>query len=220
MLAREILANENALADVPIFPLAQVVLFPGARLPLHVFEPRYRTMLKDTLERHRLITVPLVAEPLATDAEGRPIISTIAGLGYVSEHRSLADGRSNIVIEGIARVELAELPFVAPYRRARAKVIIDHARSYGTIERTALVMAASDLVREMRSEDPRFAFEVPLDADVGSLANACAFTLVIEPRTRQAILEERDAAARARMVTTAIFAQKSERRTSEPEVLH
>src|SRR5579883_1951111 len=51
---------EAALAELPIFPLPHVVLFPRALLPLHVFEPRYRAMLKDALETHRAIAMAMV----------------------------------------------------------------------------------------------------------------------------------------------------------------
>ena len=55
---------EAALADLPVFPLPQVVLFPHAMLPLHVFEPRYRTMLAHCLATHRIMAVALVTVPL------------------------------------------------------------------------------------------------------------------------------------------------------------
>ena len=51
----ELESLEAAVGELPIFPLAQVVLFPRAIMPLHVFEPRYRRMLADCLARDRVM---------------------------------------------------------------------------------------------------------------------------------------------------------------------
>src|SRR5687767_10804602 len=87
-----------ALEELPLFPLPKVVLFPRALLPLHIFEPRYQTMLRDCLETHRAMAVVLIADPHALDAHGHPPISTVASVGTVVEHQPLEDGRSNILL--------------------------------------------------------------------------------------------------------------------------
>src|SRR3954452_1889609 len=87
---------EAALSAIPIFPLPQVVLFPEAALPLHVFAPRYRTMLQECLATHGALVVAQVLR--GEDEHGRPRIATIAGGGLVVESRALPDGRSNIVV--------------------------------------------------------------------------------------------------------------------------
>ena len=118
MSIRSMVLPEAALADLPVFPLPQVVLFPHAMLPLHVFEPRYRAMLKDCLETHKLMAVALVLDANDRDEHGNPRMAQIAGVGLIVEHQQLPDGRSNILLHGQGRVRLEELPFVPPYRRA------------------------------------------------------------------------------------------------------
>ena len=52
----------RALSSIPIFPLPEVVLFPGGQLPLHVFEPRYRTMLEDCLKTHGALVLAMLVD--------------------------------------------------------------------------------------------------------------------------------------------------------------
>ena len=113
----------DALSAIPVFPLRQVVLFPEAMLPLHVFEPRYRAMLKDCLATHGALVIAQIIN--GEDEHGRPRIASIAGGGIVVEHQALADGRSNIVVLGQARLELEELEpdESRPYRMARATIL-------------------------------------------------------------------------------------------------
>src|SRR4051794_32714358 len=110
--------EEANLEDVPVFPLPHVVLFPDSMLPLHIFEPRYRTMLADCLAGS---TKAIVIAQI--DRRGGRI-AQVAGAGVIVEHQSLPDGRSNIVVAGRTRVRLDELmieePPRYPYKRARA----------------------------------------------------------------------------------------------------
>jgi ATP-dependent Lon protease len=103
---------------LPLFPLPNVVHFPGTRLSLHIFEPRYRQMLLDLLARpaeERRIGMLLVARPLEG---GEPEILEPGCAGKVIRHDPLPDGRSNIVLEGEFRFAIEEeLPGLA-YRRA------------------------------------------------------------------------------------------------------
>src|SRR5256885_1554044 len=95
---------------VPIFPLPKLVLFPGTLLPLHVFEPRYRDMLADTLaNERRLIAVAQLKPGWESLYEGRPEIYDVAGVGRIVQHKKNPDGTYDIVLEALARVQLREL---------------------------------------------------------------------------------------------------------------
>ena len=108
-----------ALSALPLFPLP-TVLFPGAMLPLHIFEPRYRQMIRDALESHRALAVVLIKNPALVDEHGHPAIADVAGAGVIVDHAELPSGRFNVLIRGRARVRISELPFIEPYRRAGA----------------------------------------------------------------------------------------------------
>ena len=197
-----------ALGSLPIFPLGQVALFPNALLPLHIFEPRYQAMLRDCLATHGAMAIAHVEDPADVDELGNPKISAIAGAGYIVEHESLAGGRMNIVLRGVARVTLEELPFVSPYRRARAIVVPEPKSAVATSDRTALLGAATAFAAAVRKHDASFSFQVPVDLDDAALADACAHHLLVDPAARQIVLERLDVGDRVRVVTSELVLQR------------
>lgn len=85
----------------PLFPLP-VVLFPGALMPLHIFEPRYRALLADCAEgNHRFALVE-------SAADGSPVPGSVGTVARIRAIQPLPDGRSNIVISGEQRVTLVD----------------------------------------------------------------------------------------------------------------
>jgi len=86
------LDNPSALTSLPIFPLANCVLLPGGLLPLHVFEPRYRAMVKDCLATHKAMAIALISETGGRDANRHPAIEGVCGLGVIIDHVELPDG--------------------------------------------------------------------------------------------------------------------------------
>jgi Lon protease-like protein len=103
--------------SIPIFPLAGALLFPRAHLPLHIFEPRYRTMIQDALAGERLIGM---IQP--RDQKEPPALFEVGGLGRIAAADPLDDGRYNIVLEGIGRYRIArELKVETPYRQVEAQ---------------------------------------------------------------------------------------------------
>jgi ATP-dependent Lon protease len=195
---------EKALDELPIFPLPRLVFFPNTMLPLHVFEPRYRKMLADCLETHGAMAVVRL-EPSRTGPEK---IAKVAGAGIVVHHEQLADGRSNLVLAGSARVSLEELPFLPPYRRARATLLECVRSRVPEKDQTSLIAAATDFVREVRRHDSDFSFELPQSRSAGILADVCAAHLIVDADVRQRLLEELDDAVRVRAVIEELAAQR------------
>lgn len=196
---------EAALDELPIFPLPEVVFFPGVRLPLHVFEPRYRMMIQDCLTSHKAIAIAQLLP--GEDPTGFPRLAKIVCGGVIVEHQPLPDGRSNILVEGVARLELDELPFVAPYRRARARVLEDEGTLVPEGDRSALVSAATSFARAVRKHDSSFSLKLPEEGDSTRLADLCAFQLVVDVKARQRILEELRPATRVRLVIEELMVQ-------------
>lgn len=203
----------DALDELPLFPLPEVVLFPRALLPLHVFEPRYRAMLRDCLRTHGALAV-VQLDPAQTvgGADELPRIARVAGAGLVIEHEPLPDGRSNILVQGTARVALEELPFEAPYRRARATVLEDTGDGFvPDADIAALIHAATSFASEVKRRDPRFSFRLPSESPPpAALADLCAFHLVIGAEARQAVLEELDPRRRVLRVIRELSTQSLE----------
>lgn len=198
-----------ALGELPLFPLPQAVLFPGAVMPLHVFEPRYKTMIRECLASHRTLSVVQIPDAEALDAHGEPVIASVAGVGLIVDHAELADGRFNILVRGRARVRLEELPFVPPYRRAKATILAS-SEDAGVAERdvSALVANATAFVTIVRERDHEFDFRLPRGASPGFVADICAHHLVIDARERQAILETLDLSERVARVTEVLALQR------------
>jgi len=194
---------EGALEALPLFPLPRIALFPRAILPLHVFEPRYCAMLADALATHRCIAMAMVVD----EDEEPPAIARVAGVGEVVQHEELPDGRAHILLRGLARVVLDELPFVSPYRRARARVLVELPTAVSEVERAALQAAAAGFVAEVRRRDLDVELELPEGLDVGGIADLCAQHIVLDAEIRQEALEQLDVASRVRLVTGELVSQ-------------
>jgi Lon protease-like protein len=197
----------EALGELPLFPLPQTVLFPGAILPLHIFEPRYRAMVHDVLETHRTMAVVMITDPRPIDAFGHPQIAGVAGVGTILDHVELPGGRYNILLRGRARVRLRELAFVPPYRRAAAEVLEPPAEGVSQSDLSALISSATLFASFVRERERKFEFRLPRDAPAALVADLCANHLVLDPRERQAVLETLDPGARVRRVAEALAMQ-------------
>jgi ATP-dependent Lon protease len=164
-------------------------------------------MLAHCLATHRALVVARVADEGDRDDAGRPRFALVAGLGFIVEHKALPDGRSNILLQGRARVALAEIASGDPFRRVRATVLADVPTRVGETDRTSLIAAATSFAGELHRHAD-FSFSLPKDADEGAIADLCAQHLLFDPAVRQAILEERDIAVRVRKVTAELAMQQ------------
>ena len=198
----------EALRELPLFPLHHAVLFPGALVALHVFEPRYRELVRNVLASHRALAIAHVIDP-AADMGGTPLIAEVAGVGTIVEHMELPGGRFNIVLRGRARVRLHELPFEPPYRRAEATVISAPNPTVPSVEMAALTAATTAFAKLLRERDPDFKLRIPKDAPPSLVIDACAHHLVINPAERQSILETIDVRQRAQRVTEVLTVQRA-----------
>lgn len=196
-----------ALETLPIFPLPQTVLFPGALLPLHVFEPRYRAMVKDCLATQKMMAIALIRERGERDALRHPAIEPVAGVGMIIDHAELPDGRYNILLRGRARVRMDELPFIPPYRRARATLLHAAAGEPDSRELAALLASAAAFAADIRARDPEFDFRIPPHTPAAAAADLAAHHLVLDARERQSILEMLDVPLRVRRTTEALALQ-------------
>ena len=99
------------MGTVRLFPLPNAVLFPQVMQPLHVFEPRYRQLAVDALAGDRFIAMALLAPGWQTDQSGTPPIHPVACLGRIIAEQRLADGRYNLLLRGMSRIQIAhEIP--------------------------------------------------------------------------------------------------------------
>ena len=100
--------GDLSVRELPLFPLPEVVLFPNEVLPLHIFESRYRTMLKSVLETDSLFGV----------VKWDPNTKSMANVGccaHIIKHQTADDGRSNIITMGQQRFQILEIVRSTPF---------------------------------------------------------------------------------------------------------
>ena len=85
---------------IPLFPLPTTVFYPNTSLPLHIFEPRYRSMVADALNGKGEIGMILLRPGWESDYQGTPEIMTIGCAGKISSHSQLPEGKYNILLSG------------------------------------------------------------------------------------------------------------------------
>jgi len=178
---------------IPVFPLAGAILFPRAQLPLHIFEPRYREMVRDALARDQLIGM---VQP--RDRSERPALFEVGCLGRITGSEELEDGRFNIVLEGLGRFRVArEADVTTPYRQVDADS--GGFDDLGSPEPLAIAQRA-ELEQEARRYADALGYAVDWEAvtrlDDEMLVNGIAQIAPLDIGSKQALLEAADIAER------------------------
>lgn len=108
---------------IPLFPLPNVVFFPKTYIPLHIFEPRYRQMVQESLERERLIGMVLLKEGWEEGYEGNPPIYEVGSVGRIVRWKAFDNGSFTLVLHGLAKFTVQEENYDKPYRQGRIRPI-------------------------------------------------------------------------------------------------
>ncbi len=193
---------EGETALVRLFPLPNLVLFPHVLQPLHIFEPRYCQMLEDALGADRLIATVLLEPGWEQDYEGRPPVHSTVCVGRVVSHSCEGEARHNILLLGVRRARiLDELPMEREYRQAEVLWLGDHYPSEPAGQRQQL---RRGLITNFRSYLPtsqgvQEQFEQLLNSQVplGVLTDIVAFTMNLDLRVKQQLLEQLNVDRRA-----------------------
>ena len=127
--------------EAPVMTLPGVTLFPGTLLPLHIFEPRYRRMLRAVLCSHRMFVVAMQKRGCAQE-----IPAAVAGLGFVRVCVDHEDGTAHLVLQGHARVELTGMTSAYPFPVSGLRSLQAATRDSVAID--ALMAKVRDLVTE------------------------------------------------------------------------
>lgn len=190
---------------IPVFPLPGALLLPRARLPLHIFEPRYLQMLDDALKtKHRLIGM---IQPREVPGAAEKRLHAIGCAGRLTGFSETEDGRYMVTLSGISRFRvLQEVQGFTPYRRCQVDWA-PFARDLGGAESDAGFKRA-----EFMAGLKRFFEALDLSTDWGSLKGAdeellinslsmlCPFT----PEDKQALLEAPSLTTRRETLVTLI----------------
>ena len=184
---------------LPLFPLPNLVFFPGTRLPLHVFEPRYRQMVSDALESDNRFGIVLLRPGWETDYYGAPAIHDCGTMGTIEQAVPLEDGRFNVLVRGDVRFRVVEEIGSAPYRTARvvASPEVQREAAEAWPQREWLADLARQYIKYLPEQSAVPEIEmVGLDA----LTNALIMSINVDVEEKQKLLEIDDLIARAEKI--------------------
>lgn len=192
-------AHPDSEFVLPIFPLPNLVFFPSTRLPLHVFEPRYRQMITDALASDKRFGIVLLRPGWETDYFGAPAIYDYGTIGTIEQAVPLDDGRLNILVHGDVRFRVVTEISTSPYRTARVEMCpeVQRAAEQAYAQREWLAELAHQYLTYLPDQ-----MAVPEIETVGldALANALIMSLNLEIEEKQKLLEIDDVIARAEKV--------------------
>lgn len=200
----------RALRRLPLFPIEDVVLFPHSLIPLHIFESRYRKMVRDVLGSNRLVAISLQLEKENPDLESLPRVASVASVGELVLAQELPDGRFNLVVRGRARIGIdEELPSEEPYRLIAAHEIPDESASKTTEinEADAALRALVGGLAESIPDGGDLLKHVAAAQDSpAALANVIAASLIADAKARQRLLETTDVFERLERLSNEVVA--------------
>lgn len=192
--------------QVRLFPLPNLVVFPHAMQPLHLFEPRYVQMLKESLSGDGLIAMatltPVAGASLTSE---RPPISSNVCIGRILTHSEVEEDRHNILLVGIRRAKLiAEIDQGKPYRLGQVQVIED--------EEVPLLDGKADVLKKQLLD--AFGSVMPVEKStqqnlhklmsdqmgLAPITDIVSYTLPFAIEDKLSLLAESDVAARAELL--------------------
>ncbi|MEO6873265.1 MAG: LON peptidase substrate-binding domain-containing protein [Opitutaceae bacterium] len=109
--------------EVSVMTLPNVTFFPQALMPLHIFEPRYRQMLKEALATNRLFAVTGLDQKRVSQPGQFEPPYRVASVGIIRACQKNADGTSNLLLQGLCRVEVLGIVADKPYRRIKVRAL-------------------------------------------------------------------------------------------------
>jgi len=188
----------SRILRVPLFPLPGAILFPRSQLPLHIFEPRYREMVRDAMDGAGRIAM---IQPHRIDDDNNAPLYSVGCIGEIVGVEELDEGRYNIVLLGSNRFKLIrETDIDAPYRCAEVDIEAfddDEPEPLAIIER-------AEVEREARKLGDAMGLAVDWEAvirlDDEVLVNAIAQVAPFDVGAKQALLEQEKLAARADLI--------------------
>ncbi|MBI4519026.1 MAG: LON peptidase substrate-binding domain-containing protein [Deltaproteobacteria bacterium] len=189
---------------IPIFPLPDVVLFPGVPLPLHIFEPRYCEMVRDASNGAAIIGMTLLRGDWQQDYYGSPPIFAVGCAGRMVSVENLADGRFNIMLRGAREFTIVRKVSGKSYRQAQVTWRPAAANVRLDTERRNRI---NDLLERFLAGEPETPARRLLDDESLSdelLVNFFSYAVEVPGLEKQALLEATSLAQRARSLCTVL----------------
>jgi Lon protease-like protein len=196
--------------SVAVMTLPNVTFFPQALMPLHIFEPRYRQMLKESLATHRLFAVAGIDPQRAEDATQFEPAHRIATVGIVRACQKADNGTSNLLLQGLARVQLTKTVREDPYRIARIRALTSEPGAAEPENQRLRTDLAKLIVTKQRlggAVPPDFSRFLKTIEDPEIFVDLAAFSLCEDARLKQQLLETLDVHLRLQLFAARLRAE-------------
>ena len=189
--------------------MGQTVLFPQAMMPLFIFEPRYREMLEHALETDRIFAVAAL-DDREEDAEALETPYSVAGVGVIRACKQNPDGTSNLILQGLARVQFEDIVCEEPYRRARIRQLMSESegseKTLSSIQPTLLALIQTQIRLGARIPQEVLQFLSNI-SDPECVLDLAIYTLCPDSRFKQELLETRSVLVRFEKFERALRSQ-------------
>ena len=190
---------------VPIFPLAGTIIFPNSELPLHIFEERYREMIRDSLKKSKLIGI---IQPKDDPNNQNPELYQVGCVGRIISFRETEDGRYYISLNGICRFRLIkELEVSSKYRQLEVDYTL-YSKDFDGFDENIRFFERNKLFPQLKKYFELYKFKVDISlldnisdyAITHSLSMSCPF----QPNEKQVLLESKNIEDRAKIICSLI----------------
>jgi uncharacterized protein len=190
--------SPELVSIIPVFPLPNVVLFSKVQLPLHIFEPRYRAMVRDAINGERLIGMALLKGDWQKEYYGNPEVFSVGCVGKIVGHTPFADGRCNILLHGVSEYEIREeILDRTSYRQAKVRLREEpkplEAAFFARLKSEILGLIGGIV----EAESPLLKILADASIDGATWLNLCCFSLNFAPMEKQTLLEAESLEQRA-----------------------
>ncbi|HTL68981.1 MAG TPA: LON peptidase substrate-binding domain-containing protein [Lacunisphaera sp.] len=179
-------------ATVPVMTLPNTVFFPQALLPLHIFEPRYRQMLRDVLAADRLFAVGQLDTRRPAKSHAAEPLHPMVSVGVIRACQKGEQGTSDLLLQGVCRAAVVEIVREAPYRVIRiAPVPTTTGAHQAELEMLRLeVMRLLNLRRRLGTPAPKGMTQfLESIEDIDTFADVAAFNMCEDGLLKQRLLE-------------------------------
>ncbi len=188
--------------EMPLMTLPNVAFFPQALMPLHIFEPRYQEMLRDVLAANRLFAVAGLDLSQQSRLGNFEPPHRVASVGLVRACQKNDNGTSNLLLQGLARIEIVDIVTDEPYRRIRGRALTSQpgaSEDDNQVLRRELSRLLNLKLKLAAARSGEMAAFLKTVDDPGAFVDIAAFSLCEDPDVRQQLLETLDVHRRLKL---------------------
>lgn len=199
------------LSAVPLFPLPNVVLFPRAVIPLHIFEERYKAMTAHALAGDRQIAMALLKTGWEKNYYATPPIDRVVCVGTILTHERLEDGCYNFLLQGLSRARVVREVEKQAFRIAELQLLVERPALEIDLEaqrrRLAEIFGQRSILATGIGRQFRHLLNGPLPT--ADIADLVAFNFLEDVSLKQTLLSEADVRSRVGQIVDAFEASCS-----------